>query len=692
MKNTTSDLNAKLLASENITVIRDRVATASFDIASRVLTLPQWKDMSPVVEEMLIAHEVGHALYTTSDYIPALKEFPHLKGHMNIIEDVRIEKLVKRKYPGIRKSMSDGYKELNEKDFFGLSKIKDIDSLKLIDKINLYFKAGIHCGVTFNDEEYDYIRRVERSETIEEVVTLAKEIYQYSYDKIKKELLEQGAGDTFGQGEEDSLLIDEEGNKSEQSLLGPQELLDSELEETIREELESTTDDTFSENMEGLVDFTTVTVYNVLDEKQIYNPIVNFKRVLAETAVVDERLDETDKENTAKFKLESNRVVSYLMKEFEMRKSAQLYKRAQVAKVGSLDMKRIWSYKLNEDLFKRVTSIPKGKNHGMIFLLDWSGSMDRVLQQTVEQVINLAMFCHRSQIPYQVFAFSSGYKIHNTTEDHMKMQDYSDSIRCGTANGKTNIISNNLGNMSLLEFFSSKMTNVEFNTMVRRLTNVYAFTRVPYYGTYGTPLNEALSYMASTHIKNFIQSFNVEKMSFITLTDGSGSSLNSSGKYGLRSIGYDENHNRVRIRNLLIDPLTKKTYEFNDNSNIQTKAILSMIKDRFDINSVGFYICPNRLNDLRDALRENSDVEILLVEQTIARMRSEFRLKGFASLKGFGRDDLFVVPHDKLTLEDEELEVDSDQSARQIAKNFGKVMAGRRTSRVLLSRFIEYVA
>ena len=59
------DLLARLLANENLNVIRANVSTASFDSMSRTLTLPQWKEMTPDVEEMLIGHEVGHALYTT---------------------------------------------------------------------------------------------------------------------------------------------------------------------------------------------------------------------------------------------------------------------------------------------------------------------------------------------------------------------------------------------------------------------------------------------------------------------------------------------------------------------------------------------------------------------------------------------------------------------------------------------------
>ena len=153
MTNTSSELGAKLLANEDISVIRARVSTASFDIKNRVLTLPQWKDLTPTVEGMLIGHEVGHALYTTDDYLEPLKDNYKLKGYLNILEDVRIEKLLKRKYPGIRKTMLEGYRQLNERDFFGVAKIPDLSTLILIDRINLYFKAGFQCGVKFTPEE-----------------------------------------------------------------------------------------------------------------------------------------------------------------------------------------------------------------------------------------------------------------------------------------------------------------------------------------------------------------------------------------------------------------------------------------------------------------------------------------------------------------------------------------------------------
>ena len=178
------DLLAKLLANENLTVLQEPVKTASFDVKNRVLRLPQWKDLSNDLLDLFIGHEVGHALYTTSAFwSDELKQIKYFQGYLNVLEDVRIEKLIKRKYPGLRKPFRLGYDELKEKDFFNL-KSQDLNSLLLIDRINLFYKAGVKSGVKFTQKELEFVRRAEYTNTIEQVIQLAKEIYEYT----KKEL------------------------------------------------------------------------------------------------------------------------------------------------------------------------------------------------------------------------------------------------------------------------------------------------------------------------------------------------------------------------------------------------------------------------------------------------------------------------------------------------------------------------
>ena len=107
---------AKLLATEDLVVEHRNLETAQFDVHNRVLTLPLWDQASSIVYDMLVGHEVGHALFTPDEDPP--KGIPH--QFINIVEDARIEKLMKRKYLGLAKTFYKGYSELCEQDFFEL--------------------------------------------------------------------------------------------------------------------------------------------------------------------------------------------------------------------------------------------------------------------------------------------------------------------------------------------------------------------------------------------------------------------------------------------------------------------------------------------------------------------------------------------------------------------------------------------
>ena len=707
-----TDLSARLLATENLTVVRSNVPTASFDIKSRVLTLPMWKEMTPEIEDMLVGHEVGHALYTLDKYIDPIKENPKMKSYLNILEDVRIEKLIKRKYPGLRKRMNEGYKQLNDKDFFGVSKVPSLDALNLIDRINLYFKAGFQCGVKFSADEKVFVNRAERTESIDEVIELAHDLYAYAKEqaeKRKQERLEAGE-DIEDADDEDAIMgdfdIDGDGDwRSEEDDADAEEDDKSASgkgagSENTEDELESVTERAFSERLEQLADQDTIYRYHKIEQLP-YDVVIGYKQVLKDLDFkwedgaigayysnrvygnkTEEQYEQAQAGRVNKFKADSVSSVNYLVKEFEMKKSAQLYKRAQISKIGSLDMRKVYAYKLQDDLFKRVTTVPQGKNHGMIMMIDWSGSMADVIMDTIKQVINLAMFCNKAQIPYRVFAFTSQYTDRNWENIREQRHTYQKSLRDrAMANDNDSVI--DCGNFNLLELFSNKMTITEFNTMVKKLLDPRVFWHRGY-DLGGTPLNEALIW-AYNNIGEYMKNNRIEKMNFITLSDGAGGSVGASG--GITRYSYGN-----KVKHLVRDPVTKKTYPFGYDSGQQSETLLKMIKDRYDIRTIGFYICSNRRRSLECALRDNvydyKGNDSLIIDQ----MRKAFRHEGFYSLRGTGRDDLFIVPAESTKIDESELKVESDMSARRLATSLGKFLNTKKTSRVLLSRFIGYVA
>ena len=170
---------------------------------NRVLYLPilKWKPGSEVYD-LFCAHEVGHALWTPEDgwHSSASKKGKGYKSFLNVVEDARIEKKIKRKFAGARKSMIEGYKSLMDEDFFGLRKMGvDPNDLGLIDRINLYTKAGTAYGIEFSDEEKVWVNRVERTESWEDVVKVCDELYDWCKEN------ESETDNSYGEfGEEDS--------------------------------------------------------------------------------------------------------------------------------------------------------------------------------------------------------------------------------------------------------------------------------------------------------------------------------------------------------------------------------------------------------------------------------------------------------------------------------------------------------
>ena len=188
---------AKLLATEDLIVEHKHVETAQFDVHTRVLTLPEWEKASNTVYDMLVGHEVGHALFTPDeDWFLELK-IP--QQFVNIVEDARVEKLMKRKYPGLAKSFYNGYNELNSRDFFEIND-EDLTTFNLADRVNLYFKVGSFVPLVFSVAEKEIISMIGKCETFDDVKKAALVLYEYckvEMEKNQNTQEENGSGDNL---------------------------------------------------------------------------------------------------------------------------------------------------------------------------------------------------------------------------------------------------------------------------------------------------------------------------------------------------------------------------------------------------------------------------------------------------------------------------------------------------------------
>ena len=211
---------AKLLATENLRVEYRNVQTASFNLKDRIVTLPIWNDTTPEIEDLLVGHEVGHAIDTPIDYIESSKDMPAgFRSFLNVVEDARIERLIKDRYPGLRKSFSKGYAQFMDRDFFEL-KDKDINKMLLIDRINIHFKVGPMFPVEFSTEEKVYIDRIEKCTTFDEVKQIAIDLFGYCQKELedKKEQDQQEFQERLESGEFDDMQESEGGEANNMNL------------------------------------------------------------------------------------------------------------------------------------------------------------------------------------------------------------------------------------------------------------------------------------------------------------------------------------------------------------------------------------------------------------------------------------------------------------------------------------------
>jgi len=712
----TNNIVAKLLATENISVHRANTKTAYFDIKNRVLVLPMWKDIENIVEQMLICHEVGHALFTKLDEYKAAidgAKFKNAQAYMNILEDARIEKFMARKFAGINKTMSGGYSILNAKDFFGI-KNSNLYTLTLIDRINIHFKLGAYIEVPFTKDERIFIEKTANLESMNDVATLANEIYTYStenyvstdYTMFGNEdsqyvLVDGDEEGDFEYGEypeydDSDNNVDSDGIDSESDKTGESDSdkdSDKESDEDSEKNTKSDgsegksdkkdipdpiTDSEFQKNIESYCDSNIMYKYWTFG-KFTYDPVFNYKKVLKNVEESGYTFDNTSHlEYINKFKQDSMVNVNYLVKEFEMRKAATAYKRTTIAKSGTLNTNKLFAYQINNDIFKRISVTKDGKNHGMVFLLDWSGSMYRNIQQTLEQLINLVMFCSRAQIKYTVLAFTNdAYNL--TGKRHPEWYE-SDT---------KNVINVNHANIILAELFSSEMTTNEFSRMINyTLSDKFPLT----IDMNGTPLLEALIYI-NEYIDGFIKKNHIEKFTFVTFTDGASNDFHAS----IRSRDCDDDHTMKSCKNMYICPVTKIEYTIVSNNVIHnTEMMYTIIKNRYKCNVIGFFLMEAiSIRYVDDTIKMNDskymDYPIAVRESIATKLRSECLSNKFANIPNTAKDAMYIIPASSLKVDDSELAVDTNATAYQISKKFGKFLNIRKTSRVLLNNLLGYI-
>ena len=804
-------LLAKLLATEDITVVHKNMPTAYFDTKNRELGLPILKNMSGDIYDLMTLHEVGHALWTDPEdwhkIVSADNDDDLPKSFINVTEDVRIERKIKDKYPGGRRAFRTGYEKLYRDDFFGTAK-RDIQESNLADRINLHSKIGDITGLEFTEEEMEIYDLCNKAVTFDDAVEAARALYTYCKNSENSDDSEFDMDHNFGFGddsedddEEFSMagespvdMESEDETESESGQSGEESEESEESEDTasgssLADQFEDapvsqedqkmdqtpveSNDESAEENSEtpkemsrkggfGMGDVTNPmqasTVIEWEDRKRDLNVqdgrdywygnipqstlqnIIDYKMIIDKCAEYYSDIDENGQKFQSavyqylnKFEKESQKTINYMLKEFEMKKSADSYVRASIAKTGQLDMTKVHSYKYNEDLFRKVTVMPDGKNHGLVILVDWSGSMNRVIHDAFKQLMQIVWFCKRAGIQFEVYAFADHGMGDWFPEGTNVRKEFSYSNYEANPFWNYKVGDITVSDHVLLNMFSSRMSKMELKRSAHYICGAtlqmmgcgydhytgkhllsewyearaheFYYAR-PHYpnGLHlgGTPLNGAIATL-STLVPEYRKKNNIQNLNVVIISDGA--SNGDGGKIQeTEEVVFDrhtyQKHKTGRmifgtdrpdwnVVKHYVDPITKKQFKFTGrDSASETEAHISVLRARTGCNVVGFYLAQSSKNG---AIRKN-DMHWLFPNQNLDEVRKELKKNRVAVADSFGYDEYYVIPTGNMALETEELKVSSEMTKGRMAKAFMNHMRGKTLNRVLLNKFVQQIA
>ena len=731
---------AKLLAKENLRIQHGNYATAFFDTKSRVLGLPMWKTSGKNVYDLLVGHEVGHALFTPMSGIEKFRqELPEVPFDIcNIVEDIRIERMIQDTYPGLATAFRQAYETLVADNFFGL-KGKDISKMNFADRLNLHAKAGKAVAVNLTADEQAIYDRCIKAQDFDEVIEICKDIAHLVGKRKEDEAGSSAAGKSDGDKQEDAPQApsnEDSGDEAENEDSGSSEGSNDRSEQdsadesdndgeadggqpsdeqaedsdeqapmagsqagntTLKDELTSSTAAAFEQAVKSIQQTDDFAHFLAPRKEAVLNSITPYAKLLearqAKPRYAVYMNHAATKAHYAETKASAKKYVASLAREFEMRKAAHQYSRASVAKTGTLNMSKLHSYRYSEDIFKSITKLANAKDHGMMMFVDYSSSMAMTLGYVLEHTVNLVMFCRSLNIPFEVYGFT------NPAQAKMLDQTAHDEI--------------SLAYLSLIQTFSSKMSKAEFDLAIEQ-TLAQAFfykgggrtigyelgggshcqAMSHFEGLSGTPLQECVV-AAHTLVSEFRKANPIQKMNVVFLTDGDGSGLiRHQTPAGQKACKPDFFSSKMKGN------LGGSEISLND-GNYSYEKLIQNLRKATDSTVVGFFI-PNSPNQaIRYAERALDYTRKFFGRSaTFKDARATYRKDNSLIIKdGYGFDEYYILASGKDLDIDTDDEFDTDFEIVDIKKSQGKLARAftefnntKRTQRVVLSKFSQVIA
>ena len=738
MESNSKSILAKLLARENITIQHGNIPTAYFDVENRVLGLPLFKEMDKNVYDLLIGHEVGHALETPSDgWHNSSFDIPGCpRAFINVVEDIRIEKLIQNRYPGLINSFKKGYHNLMVQDFFGIGDT-DVNTMSFMNRLNLKSKLRDLISVDFSNEEQPYVDMAMAVQTWDDVIATCRAIYEYLKEKQKNEQKETQSSPNGGSGEsssedsadessdqstsketpseqttepnskddtDSSYSLDsfENNNNTFENNTFQNEQTDQKTEETTKtlgsdcdddinqDIMDTSTDDNFRTNENNLVernrDGSIPDAINLCNSKQLQDMIIpyheiarsraeNNQTVFSQDTVPDTFRHTNYKSELKTFVDETTKIVNVMVKEFEMRKAAFQYSRSKTSRAGSLNVNKLHEYKFNDDIFNKVTKLADAKSHGMVMFIDRSGSMRNILGNVIRQTLTLAMFCKKVGIPFDVYTFTSYDRHRSNTQEGYKYK-VGDLYHSYTA--VCHLLSSSFKKSDYTEAFN----NLFYQTVGYDLTHYLWYSEYERMG--GTPLVEVLAAVPEL-IAKFKNKHGVQKVIMPLLTDGAASSF--SYVFGFNGSGYPQtthSHHSEVVLNIGSNKYIRSR------GNKLTSKLLDHIRG-LGVTTVGYFLAQSNREFSTMVAHAAGTWDRDVFKQASKKVRAQ-NFVSYDNTLGYNRFFIMKAENKTLSTDIDDLEIRTGARSGEITRAFKKYASAKKTNRIFASQFAEIVS
>jgi len=394
---------------------------------------------------------------------------------------------------------------------------------------------------------------------------------------------------------------------------------------------------------------------------------------------------------------EATAQVNLLVKEFEMRKAAYRTKRARTSTKGSLDVTKLHAYKYDDNLFKQVTQLADAKSHGMLMLVDFSGSMYSTIESVLRQTLVMVAFCKRVNIPFEVYGFTDA-----SGEQYYQTLDFERDLFRDDSNIET-------GGLQLTELVTSRMDKSTYEEATKILWNIQR--QFAWGGGYdamrSTPLYPAL--MAMHYVaEDFQKRYAVQKLNLTVLTDGWGDSLDIryGGALDIDNMDEDDYTNwrknwnevkhyldfRGRTMQAVLSPRRWYHRGTNDTENSIQKVLLNNFKQEFGASICHYSVVDNAREFKYEVQRALGSWDNVTNEIRNARKKGAFVTD---SIDGYDRR--FILEANSEVLRgsrnvQESYDISDTMTPAQVASAFKKHANGKKKQRFFSQKFAEMVA